>query len=180
MGGGLKTARAPETAPTYNPPRVLPRPEDAMEHADAILMVGTNYPYTRYLPETARAVQIELDATRVGNRLPVDVPLVGTARDILEEMRPLLRRKDDGSFLSKLRNDMREWREDMTALEDPDRDPIQPQYLIRMIDRVAADDAILCTDSGTAATWAARHFEIRGDRKFMLSGNLATMAPDLP
>jgi pyruvate dehydrogenase (quinone) len=68
----------------------------------------------------------------------------------------------------------------MKALEDPDRDPIQPQYLAGVIDRLADDDAILCSDSGTIATWAARHFHIRGDRQFYLSGNLATMAPGLP
>jgi thiamine pyrophosphate-dependent acetolactate synthase large subunit-like protein len=68
----------------------------------------------------------------------------------------------------------------MAALEDSDRDPIQPQYLMRVVDRFAADDAILCSDSGTIATWAARHFDIRGDRQFYLSGNLASMAPGLP
>src|SRR5205823_9848776 len=75
---------------------------------------------------------------------------------------------------------MAEWREELAALEAADREPIQPQYLMRVIDRLAADDVILSTDSGTIATWAARHFDIRGDRKFMLSGNLATMAPGLP
>jgi pyruvate dehydrogenase (quinone) len=68
----------------------------------------------------------------------------------------------------------------MTALEDPERTPIQPQYLMRTIDRLAADDAILCTDSGTIATWAARHYDIRGARQFYLSANLAMMAPGLP
>ncbi len=65
-------------------------------------------------------------------------------------------------------------------MESGQRHPIQPQYLMRAIDRAAAPDAILSTDSGTIATWAARHFDIRGDRRFMLSGNLATMAPGLP
>jgi pyruvate dehydrogenase (quinone)/pyruvate oxidase len=68
----------------------------------------------------------------------------------------------------------------MKALEDPQRDPIQPQYLMSVIDRLAADDAILSTDSGTITTWAARHFNIRGSREFYLSGNLASMAPAVP
>jgi thiamine pyrophosphate-dependent acetolactate synthase large subunit-like protein len=68
----------------------------------------------------------------------------------------------------------------MAALEDPDRDPIQPQYLMRLIDRHADNDAIMASDSGTIATWSARHFDIRGDRQYYLSGNLATMAPGLP
>jgi pyruvate dehydrogenase (quinone) len=154
--------------------------EEAMEEADTILMVGTNFPYTKYLPEEARAVQIEADATRVGNRLPVETPLVGDARATLTALAPLLTRKEDRRFLEQAQERMRQWRQEMAALENPEREPIQPQYLMRTIDRLAADDAILSTDSGTVTTWAARHFDIRGDRQFLLSSNLATMAPAVP
>ena len=75
--------------------------EEAMEDCDAILLVGTNFPYTRFLPEKARAVQIELDPTRVGNRMPVQVPLVGDAKDTLKALIPMLRRKDQRVFLDK-------------------------------------------------------------------------------
>ena len=68
----------------------------------------------------------------------------------------------------------------MASLENPDRDPIAPQYLMSVVNAAATDDAILTCDSGTIATWAARHWTIRGDRQFYLSGNLATMAPGLP
>ncbi|MDQ3990732.1 MAG: thiamine pyrophosphate-binding protein [Actinomycetota bacterium] len=154
--------------------------EEAMEKAETLLMVGTNYPYTSYLPEQARTVQVDVEPMRIGNRIPVEVPLVGDARETLALLRPLLRRRDDRSFLERWQRDMDGWRHELAALEDPERHPIQPQYLMRVIDRRAADDAILSTDSGTIATWAARHFDIRGDRRFMLSGNLATMAPGLP
>jgi pyruvate dehydrogenase (quinone)/pyruvate oxidase len=154
--------------------------EEAMEDADTLLMVGTNFPYTSYLPEKAKAVQIELDPTRVGNRIPIEVPLVGDAGATLAELAKLLQRKDQRGFLAHAQEAMTSWREDMAALESEDRDPIQPQYLMRTIDRLASDDAILCSDSGTIATWSARHFDIRGNRKFFLSGNLATMAPGLP
>jgi pyruvate dehydrogenase (quinone) len=154
--------------------------EEAMDGADTLLMVGTNFPYTKHLPEKVRAVQIEADGTRVGNRLPVDVPLVGDARATLAALAPLLPLREDRRFLEEMQAEMAKWREDMAALESPDRDPIQPQYLMRTIDRLAADDAILSTDSGTVTTWAARHFDIRGDRQFMLAANLATMAPAVP
>jgi pyruvate dehydrogenase (quinone) len=153
---------------------------EAMESCDTLLMVGTNFPYTAFLPEKARVVQIELEAMRVGNRVPVEVPLVGHAAETLRALLPMLERKADRSFLESAQEGMREWREELAALEDPEREPIQPQYLARLVDRYAADDAILSSDSGTIATWAARHFDIRGDRRFMLSGNLATMAPGLP
>ncbi len=153
---------------------------EAMEDCDTLLMVGTNFPYTSYLPEKARVVQIELEAMRVGTRCPVEVPLVGDARETLGALLRLLERKTDRGFLDAAQRAMAEWREDLAALESPEREPIQPQYLARLIDRYASDGAILSSDSGTIATWAARHFDIRGDRRFMLSGNLASMAPGLP
>jgi pyruvate dehydrogenase (quinone) len=154
--------------------------EDVMDGCDVLLMVGTNYPYTAFLPESATVVQIELDPTRAGGRIATDFPLVGDAAETLRALLPLLERKTDRSFLEEAQRSMAEWREDMERLESPERDPIQPQYLMRVVDRLADDDAILCSDSGTIATWAARHFDIRADRQFYLSGNLATMAPGLP
>ena len=65
-------------------------------------------------------------------------------------------------------------------MEDVDTNPLQPQRLMRAIDRAATDDAVLTCDSGTIATWAARHFDIRGDRQFYLSGNLAGRNGPLP
>jgi pyruvate dehydrogenase (quinone) len=156
--------------------------EDAMEGCDTLLMVGTNFPYTKHLPESGKCkvVQIEADPVRAGNRIATDVPLVGDAAKTLAALAPLLERKTDREFLESAQRSMKDWREKMTALESIDGNPIQPQHLMRLIDQLAADDAILSSDSGTIATWAARHFDIRGDRSFYLSGNLASMAPGLP
>jgi pyruvate dehydrogenase (quinone) len=154
--------------------------EEAMDDCDTLFLIGTNFPYTRFLPEKARAVQIEADPTRVGNRIPVEAPLVGDAKETLAELLPMLRRREDRKFLEKAQEGKAQWIEDLAALADPQRAPIMPQYLISVIDRLASDDAILTSDSGTAATWSARYFTIRGDRQFYLSGNLATMAPGLP
>ena len=156
--------------------------EEAMEDPDTLFMVGTNFPYTKHLPDPdqVRTVQVDLDPVRAGNRMPTEVPLVGDARETLQALVPLLEAKADRGFLERAQAGMASWREQLAALEDPERDPIQPQYLMRVIDRHAADDAILAADSGTIATWAARHFDIRGQRQFYLSGNLASMAPGLP
>ncbi|MFL5798106.1 MAG: thiamine pyrophosphate-dependent enzyme [Actinomycetota bacterium] len=154
--------------------------EEAVDGCDAIFLIGTNFPYTRWLPVEKKAVQIEIDPVRLGNRIPLDAGLVGDAKETLRELLPLLQRKEDRSFLENAQEGTKAWHESMTALESPYRDPIQPQYLMRLIDRYADDDAILNSDSGTIATWAARHFTIRGTREFYLSGNLATMAPGLP
>src|SRR5206468_9543349 len=92
----------------------------------------------------------------------------------------LLKRRSDTSFLDKYTKQMDAWRQKMASLENASRDPIAPQYLMSVVDAAASTDAILTCDSGTIATWAARHWTIRGDRRFYLSGNLATMAPGLP
>ena len=144
--------------------------EEAMDDCDTVFLIGTNFPYTRFLPEKARAVLFEADPTRV----------VGDAKETLAEVLPLLRRKDERKFLEKAQKGKAQWLEDLAALADPQREPIMPQYLMSVIDRLASDDAILTSDSGTIATWSARYFTIRGDRQFYLSGNLATMAPGLP
>ncbi|MHB1583020.1 MAG: thiamine pyrophosphate-dependent enzyme [Acidimicrobiales bacterium] len=156
--------------------------EEAIEGCDTLLMVGTNFPYTKHLPEPGQCavVQIEADPIRAGNRLPTEVPMVGDAKEGLAALLPRLAPKSDRSFLEGAQKAMSSWRKRMEALESITADPIQPQYLMRTVDRLAADDAILTSDSGTIATWAARHFYIRGSRQFFLSGNLATMAPGLP
>ncbi len=156
---------------------------DAMEGCDTLFMVGTNFPYTKYLPEPGqcKVVQIEADPIRAGNRIATDVPMIcGCCGGALRPHPTSGRASQDRSFLEDLQKKMGDWREKMHALESIEGDPIQPQYLMHVIDRLAANDAILTSDSGTIATWAARHFTIRDDRAFYLSGNLATMAPGLP
>src|SRR5205814_8053909 len=103
--------------------------EEAMDDCDTLFMIGTNFPYTRFLPEKARAVQIEADPTRVGNRIPVEAPLVGDAKETLAEVLPMLRRKDERKFLEKAQKGKAQWLEDLAALADPHREPIMPQYL---------------------------------------------------
>ncbi|MFD0744787.1 thiamine pyrophosphate-dependent enzyme [Phytohabitans flavus] len=155
--------------------------EEAMEECDALLMVGTSFPYSKYLPEPgqARVAQIDSDPSLIGLRLPVEAPIAADAKRGLRGLLPLLR-GGDGSFLAKYRKEMDDWRAEMRSLRDERRDPIAPQYLMGVVDDLAADDAILTCDSGTIATWSARQWTIRGDRRYYLSGNLATMAPGLP
>ncbi|HEY0260391.1 MAG TPA: thiamine pyrophosphate-dependent enzyme [Lacisediminihabitans sp.] len=156
--------------------------EELIEDCDALLMVGTNFPYSKHLPEpgAARVVQIDVEPARIGGRLPVEVGIVGDAARSLSLLLPHLEPRSDLSHLEGYQARMRDWRDRMGALENVDRTPIAPQYLMSVIDDLAADDAVLTCDSGTVATWAARHWTIRGDRGFYLSGTLASMAPGLP
>jgi pyruvate dehydrogenase (quinone)/pyruvate oxidase len=125
-------------------------------------------------------VQIEADPIRAGNRIATEVPMVADAAAGLSALVPHLTENGDRVFLEDLQKKMDDWREKMHAVESIESDPIQPQFLMRVIDQLASNDAILTSDSGTIATWAARHFTIRDRRAFYLSGNLATMAPGLP
>ena len=156
--------------------------EDLMEEIDTLLMVGTNFPYTKHLPAPGkvRVAQIEADPVRAGARIPTEAPVVGDAKLALQGLLPLLKPRSDTRFLQKYQKAMGKWRENMTALQNPKRDPIAPQYVVSVLDELAANDSVLTCDSGTIATWAARHWHIRGGREFFLSGNLATMAPGMP
>ncbi|WP_436535036.1 thiamine pyrophosphate-dependent enzyme [Actinoplanes sp. HUAS TT8] len=155
--------------------------EELMEEADTLLMLGTNFPYTKFLPQPggAKVVQVEIDPVRAGTRIPTDVPLVGDVETALRALLPLLEPKQ-GSLLREYREKFADWQHAMATLESAERDPIAPQYLAHQLDLQAADDAVMTCDSGTIATWAARHWQIRGNREFYLSGTLATMAPGLP
>jgi pyruvate dehydrogenase (quinone) len=156
--------------------------EELMEQIDTLFLVGTNFPYTKHLPAagTVRVAQIEADPARAGARVATELPVVGDAKQALAALLPLLEHRADTSFLEKCQQQMQTWRQKMADLENSDRDPIAPQYLVSVLDQMAAEDAILTCDSGTIATWAARHWMVRDSREFFLSGNLATMAPGLP
>jgi len=156
--------------------------EELMDEIDTLFLVGTNFPYTKHLPAPGkvRVAQIEADPARAGARVATEVPVVGDAKQTLQALLPMLKPRSDTSFLEKCQKRMQRWRANMEALEDSGRDPIAPQYVVGVLDELASDDAVLTCDSGSIATWAARHWDIRGDREFFLSGNLATMAPGLP
>ncbi|MCL2729735.1 MAG: thiamine pyrophosphate-binding protein [Actinomycetia bacterium] len=154
--------------------------EDLMDEIDTLFLVGTNFPYTKHLPAAVRTAQVEADPVRAGARVPTSLPVVGDAKQTLAALLPRLDRRAERPLLAKYQRESAAWREKMASLEDSGRDPIAPQYLMAAVSELAGDDAVLTCDSGTIATWAARHWTIRGDRRFYLSGNLATMAPGLP
>lgn len=156
--------------------------EKAMEECDTLLIAGSSFPYMQYLPEPgqAKAVQIDSDATRIGLRYPIDIGLTGDARATIQALIPMLRRRQDRTFLETAQQRMSEWWELMRSREDRHETPIKPQVIARHVNDLLADNAIVTTDSGTITTWAARHIKIRRGMSFSCSGNLATMAPGMP
>jgi pyruvate dehydrogenase (quinone) len=154
---------------------------DAMNECDTLIMIGTSYPYMEFLPKPgqAKCVQIELDPTRIGLRHPVDVALTGDSKTILQALLPLLTKKGS-KFLKKAQERMKDWNELMAERGTRKDMPMKPQVVTHTLNKLLADDAIVSSDSGTIATWAARYIEIRDEMKFSLSGMLATMANGLP
>jgi pyruvate dehydrogenase (quinone) len=156
--------------------------DKAMENCDTLLMIGTSFPYMQYLPKPgqAQAVQIDRDPRRIGLRYPVDIGLVGDARATIDALLPLVKPKQDRSFLEQAQAGMKEWREMMLKRASRDEMPLKPQVVARHVSELLADNAIVTCDSGTITTWAARHIHMRRGMMFSLSGTLATMAPGLP
>lgn len=156
--------------------------QDAMEECDTLLIAGSSFPYMDFYPKPGKAkcVQIDLESTRIGLRHPVDVGLVGDCKIVLRELLPLLRRKQDRSFLETSQKRMKGWNELMRERGTRMDRPMKPQVVTYHLNKLLNDDAIVSSDSGTIATWTARYIEMRGDMKFSLSGTLATMANGLP
>jgi pyruvate dehydrogenase (quinone) len=157
---------------------------DMMQDADTLLMVGSSFPYSEFLPTTgaAKAVQIDLAPRMLSIRYPMDLALVGDAKDTLAELMPLLHHKSDRSWQDKIAGQVKEWWALMDDLGQPsDLDGrIRPQGIFSSLSRHLPDNAVLSSDSGTAADWYARHIRIRRGMKASLSGNLATMVPGVP
>jgi pyruvate dehydrogenase (quinone)/pyruvate oxidase len=156
--------------------------QEAMENCDTLLMVGTSFPYIEFLPkpDSAKGVQIELDPRRIGLRFPVEVGLVGDSRRVLRELLPRLKRKEKRSFLETAQKGMSEWRENMDRLATRRDVPMKPQVIAHELGLRLRNDAIVCCDSGTIATWWARHIPVKKGQMHSVSGNLASMACGLP
>jgi pyruvate dehydrogenase (quinone)/pyruvate oxidase len=156
--------------------------QEALEDCDTLLMVGTSFPYIEFMPKPgqAKGVQIELDPKRIGLRYPVEVGLVGDSRNTLRELIPLLRRKEDRKFLQAAQAGMKDWWELMEKRATRPEKPMKPQVVAWELGKRLRNDAIVSCDSGTIATWWARHIVARRGQMHTLSGNLATMAPGLP
>ncbi|HWO42428.1 MAG TPA: thiamine pyrophosphate-dependent enzyme [Candidatus Eisenbacteria bacterium] len=159
--------------------------QEAIENCDTLLMVGTSFPYIEFLPKPgqARAVQIDIDPTRIGLRYPVEIGVVGDSRVALQKLLPLLHPNGhgrDSSFLEAAQRGMEEWWKLMEERGTRRDKPMKPQVIAWELGKRLAPNAIVSSDSGTIATWFARQIPIRRGQMCSLSGTLATMANGLP
>ena len=154
----------------------------AMEHCDALVMLGTDFPYRQFLPEGVPVIQVDVRGENIGRRVPVAIPLVGTVKDTIEALLPLLTAKSDARHLDRLTAHYRRARSRLDKLAEarPGSSPLHPQFVAATIDRLAAADAVFTADVGTPCIWAARYVRMNGSRRLIGSFNHGSMANALP
>jgi pyruvate dehydrogenase (quinone) len=155
---------------------------EMMNDCDTLLTVGSNFPYTQFMPglDQARAVQIDLDGSQIGMRYPYEVNLVGDARRTLQALIPLLERKEKRGWREGIEKNVARWWEVMEAEAQVAAKPINPMRLFSEFSRQAPSNSMIASDSGSAANWYARQVRMRGTMRGSLSGTLATMGPAVP
>src|SRR5690348_2235447 len=156
--------------------------QEVLEDCDTLLLVGTSFPYMEFYPdpEGVRCVQIELNPAFIGLRFPVEVGLVGDSRVALDALLPLLDRNSHRRFLEKAQKEMGKWWKLMEERGTRADKPMKPQVVAWELGKRLSDKAIVSCDSGTIATWFARHIPAKRGQKHSLSGTLASMANGLP
>ncbi|HEY1228116.1 MAG TPA: thiamine pyrophosphate-requiring protein, partial [Ramlibacter sp.] len=155
---------------------------DLMDGCDTLLMVGSSFPYSEFLPKEgqARGVQIDLDNRRLGLRYPMDVNLVGDSKLTLQALLPLLQAKEDRSWRQQIEENVGKWWKVMEERAMSDARPINPQRVFWELNRLLPDDAVVCCDSGTTAAWYARDLKFRNGMMGSVSGGLASMGCAMP
>jgi pyruvate dehydrogenase (quinone) len=155
---------------------------DLMMGCDTLLMVGSSFPYSEFLPPEgqARGVQIDIDAKMLSIRYPMEVNLVGDSALTLRALLPLLKRKADRSWREEIERNVEEWWQVVEERSLSNADPINPQRVLWELSPRLPDNAIISADSGSVANWFARNLKIRRGMMATLSGTLATMCPGVP
>jgi pyruvate dehydrogenase (quinone) len=154
----------------------------AMMNCDALLMLGTDFPYQQFYPKKAKIIQVDRLGEQIGRRTPVNLGMVGNVKDTLEVLTPLIQSKTDRSYLDTCLENYKDARKslDDLAVGEPGRTPIHPQYVAKVLNELAAEDAIFTCDVGTPTVWSARYLRMNGKRRLLGSFNHGSMANALP
>jgi pyruvate dehydrogenase (quinone) len=150
----------------------------AMKDCDALLMLGTDFPYRAFYPERAKIAQIDIRPEALGNRCSLHLGLLGTVKDTVEAVLPAIKEKTDSGHLKQALAHYKQARSELDALAEsgPNSNIIHPQYVTRLVSELASDDAIFTCDVGTPIIWAARYLKVNGKRRIVGSFNHGSMA----
>ncbi len=154
----------------------------AMMDSDLLLMLGTDFPYQQFYPSRAYIIQVDIRGEQIGRRTKVDLGLIGDIRETLVALKPMLHHKTDQGHLRASLDHYKKSRKDLDAcaVSEPGRTPLHPQYVSKIINDVASDDAIFTCDVGTPTLWAARYLKMNGKRRLLGSFSHGSMANALP
>ena len=154
----------------------------AMMNCDVLLMIGTDFPYQQFYPEKATIVQIDLRGEQLGRRTKVDYGFVGDTKTTLRALLPKLEQNKNDEHLKASLEHYQKARKglDELATGEGNEKPIHPQYVVRVLDELAAKDAIFSCDVGTPTIWAARYLTMNGQRRLLGSFSHGSMANALP
>jgi pyruvate dehydrogenase (quinone) len=155
---------------------------ELMNGCDTLLIVGSSFPWSEFLPKNgqARAIQIDVDPAMLSLRYPSEVNLHGTARETLELLLPLLKRKADRGWRNKIDHWLKEWWETLEARAMTKAHPVNPQRVVWEMSPHLRDNAIVTSDSGSCANWYARDYRVKRGQMASLSGGLASMGAAVP
>ncbi|TML29808.1 MAG: thiamine pyrophosphate-requiring protein [Actinobacteria bacterium] len=153
-----------------------------MNECDTLLMVGSSFPYSEWLPKPgqARGVQIDIDGRMLSIRYPMECAVVGDAKETLKALTPMLQRKEDRGWREQIEQEIQEWWRLLEERAMQEADPINPQRLFWELNEHLPEDAIVSADSGSSANWYARDLKLGPTHMASLSGTLATMGPGVP
>lgn len=155
---------------------------DLMKECDVLLMVGSSFPYSEFLPDPgqARGVQIDLNPGSLSLRYPMDVCLQGDSAATLRALIPLLKRKQDQSWRARIEKEVADWWKVLEARAMTEANPLNPQRVFWELSPRLPENAIITADSGSVANWYARDLKIRRGMKASLSGGLASLGAGTP
>jgi len=154
---------------------------DAVHACDLLVMIGSDYPYSEFLPQKTKVIQIDERGFAIGRRLPVTQPIVGSSRPAAASLIAGVAAKSDDSFLRKMQKEWAGWQDMLTEKADPKRskDHIHPQALARTVSDLASDNAVFCVDTGLVTLWTANWLRPRGSQQITGSFNNAAVGTAL-
>ncbi|MDU4290330.1 thiamine pyrophosphate-requiring protein [Mixta calida] len=155
---------------------------EMMKNCDTLLMIGSGFPWTEFLPEEgkARGVQIDIDPAMLGLRYPCEVNLHGDAAETLRALLPLLKRKENRSWQEDIARQVQDWWQVMEERAMAPASPVNPQRVVWEMSPLLPEDAIVTSDSGSCANWFARDYRVKQGQRATLSGGLACMGAAVP
>ncbi len=154
----------------------------AVMESDVLLMLGTDFPYTSFLPYDKPVIQVDVRAENIGNRVPVALGIHGDAGVVARHLTGACEARSEGDFADRLNEEFLEWKREQCERSDDERDfkVMHPQIVARTLSDVASDDAIFVVDTGTSAIWSTNFMNFRGGRRVIGSFNHGSMAVGLP